>query len=109
VNTAATSDAHTQATIGCNARKATIRDKREAYMSSLSLKFDVFAGTNIDDVCCDLVAVANRTEVLCEAEFNGIILWAQHGDDPREIAKDYWNHAEGNSKTTLKIAQHRRL
>ena len=76
-------------------------------MSSVSIKCELFAGTDINEACSDLVGVANRVGVLCEAKFNDVILWARPADDPSEIVKSY--HMQMDSKSSFKIAQHRRL
>lgn len=76
-------------------------------MSSISIKCELFAGTDINEACSDLVGVANRVGVLCEAEFNDVFLWARPGDDPGEIVRDYGKQMD--SKCKVKIAQHRRL
>ena len=55
-------------------------------MTTISLKVEAFAGTTIDEACRDLCALADHVQILCEADFNGVKLWAYPGTDPGKLA-----------------------
>ena len=72
-------------------------------LKTLTLKLELFAGTDVRDAASDLCQLADRIGVLCEADFNGVKLWARPGDNPLRLADAY--HTQLHSKSTHKIAQ----
>ena len=74
-------------------------------LRSLTLKVELFAGTDVRDAACDLCVLANRTGTLVEADFNGVKLWARPDDNPLKLAEAY--HKQLQNKYTHKIAQAR--
>lgn len=56
---------------------------------TFNLRVNLFAGSSIDDVCKELCELANRIGVRCEAEFNGVHLWARPWDDPAQLVKAF--------------------
>ena len=58
-------------------------------LRTLTLRVELFAGTDVRDAAIDLCELANRIGVLCEAEFNGVTLWARAGDDPGLLVEDF--------------------
>jgi hypothetical protein len=76
-------------------------------LESLSLKVELFPACAIDDAARDLCTLSERIGCLCEAEFNGVTLWARPGDNPRQIARHYMELVDSDCR--IKIAQHRRL
>ena len=74
-------------------------------LKTLMLKVERFVGTDVRDAAIDLCQLADRVGVLCEADFNGVKLWARPGDNPLRLAESY--HEQLRSKFTHKIAQAR--
>lgn len=74
-------------------------------LRSLTLKVELFAGTDVRDAAGDLCELANRVGVLIEADFNGVKLWARPGDSPQKLEDSYYEQLHGDSK--YKIAQAR--
>lgn len=75
------------------------------FLHSLTLKVELFAGTDIRSASCDLCELAERIGALVEADFNGVKLWARPGDNPLRLADAY--DIQIRSKLTHKIAQAR--
>ena len=61
-------------------------------LKSMTLKMELFAGVDIDAAASDLCRLADRIGVLCEAEFNGVKLWARPGDNPLRLVDSF--HAQ---------------
>ena len=74
-------------------------------LRNLTLKVELFAGTDVRDAACDLCTMANRVGILVEAKFNDVKLWARPGDNPLELVDAYYKQL--NSASTYKIAQAR--
>lgn len=72
-------------------------------LKTLTLKLELFVGTDVRDAASDLCQLAGRVGVLCEADFNGVKLWARPGDNPLRLVDSY--HEQMRSKVTHKIAQ----
>ena len=75
------------------------------FLRSLTLKVELFGGTDVRDAACDMCTLANRTGTLIEADFNGVKLWARPDDNPLKLVDAY--HKQLHSKFTHKIAQAR--
>lgn len=45
-------------------------------LRTLTLKVELFVGTNIRDAACDLCELSNCIGVMIEADFNSVKLWA---------------------------------
>lgn len=75
------------------------------FLRSLTLKVELFAGTDIRSASCDLCELSERIGALVEADFNGVKLWARPGDNPLRLADAY--DIQLRSKLTHKIAQAR--
>ena len=74
-------------------------------LRTLTLKLELFAGTDVRDAASDLCQLADRIGVLCEADFNGVKLWARPGDNPLRLVESY--HEALKKPTPHKIAQAR--
>lgn len=74
-------------------------------LRSLTLKVELFAGTDVRDAACDMCMLSNRTGAMIEADFNGVKLWARPDDNPLKLVDAY--HKQLNGKSTYKIAQAR--
>ena len=72
-------------------------------LKTFTLKVEPIAGTDVRDVASELVQLAERIGVLCEANFNGVKLWARPGDNPLRLADAY--HEQLQSNLPHKIAQ----
>lgn len=59
-------------------------------LKTFNLSVRPFAGSDITDVCIELCELANRIGVRCEAEFNGVNLWARPGDDPAQLVNAFY-------------------
>lgn len=55
----------------------------------LKLKVELFLGTTIEEAAEEMIALANKLDVLVEAEFNELILWAYPNDIPSELVAAY--------------------
>lgn len=75
-------------------------------LNTLTLKLELFAGVGISEAASDLCQLSDRVGVLCEADFNGVKLWARPGDDPLLLVGSY--HEQLRSKYSYKIAQARK-
>lgn len=58
-------------------------------MSSLSLKVDVLAGTDIEIAFIEAASLAYKTGVTIEFRFNGVTCFARGNGDPKKGAKSY--------------------
>lgn len=58
-------------------------------LRTITLKLELFAGTDVRDAASDLCQLADRIGVLCEADFNGVKLWARPGDNPLRLVDAY--------------------
>lgn len=67
------------------------------------LKVELFAGTDIKDVCEDLCELATRVGCIEEGNFNGVLLWAKHNGNPQQLIEAYFQ--ELKSERTIKIAK----
>ena len=74
-------------------------------LRTLTLKVELFAGTDIRDAACDLCELSNRVGVMTEADFNSVKLWARPGDNPLKLVEAYDKALKSGS--THKIAQAR--
>ncbi len=74
-------------------------------LRTLTLKVELFAGTDIRDAACDLCELSNRVGVMTEANFNSVKLWARPGDNPLKLVEAYDKALKSGS--THKIAQAR--
>lgn len=72
-------------------------------MNTFALKVEPFAGSDVKDVSVDLCRLANTIGVLCEAQFNGVTLWARPDDDPQKLAEEYFKELQRPGK--FKLAQ----
>jgi len=73
-------------------------------LKTLTLKLELFAGIDIDAACRDLCELADRIGVLCEADFNGVKLWARPGNNYLELAAA-WRVQMDRPAGHYKIAQ----
>lgn len=73
-------------------------------LKTLTLKLELFVGVDIEDACRDLCELATRIGVLCEADFNGVKLWARPNDSFIELA-DAWREQLKQPEGHYKIAQ----
>lgn len=73
-------------------------------LKSFNLKVELFAGIDISAATADLCELANRIGVRCEADFNGVKLWARPGDDPQRLA-DAWGEQIKQPANLYRIAQ----
>lgn len=58
-------------------------------LRTITLKLELFVGTDVRDAASDLCQLADRIGVLCEADFNGVKLWARPGDNPLRLVDAY--------------------
>ena len=73
-------------------------------LKSFTLKVEMFAGTDIREAASDLCELADRIGVRCEAQFNGVKLWARPGDNPLRLVEAF--HVELKRPANLcRIAQ----
>ena len=72
-------------------------------LQSISMKVELFAGTEIREACCDICELANRMGCLIEANFNGVRLWAREGNNPLTLADEYEKAL--HSKSDFKVAK----
>lgn len=75
-------------------------------LETLTLKLELFGGVDIEAAASDLCRLADRIGVLCEADFNGVKLWARPGDDARRLVKS-WHEQMKRHSGHYKIAQAR--
>lgn len=73
-------------------------------LKSFNLKVELFAGIDIGEATADLCELASRLGVRCEADFNGVKLWARPGDDPKRLA-DSWSAEMKRPANLHRIAQ----
>ena len=74
-------------------------------LRTLTLKVELFAGTDIRDAACDMCELSDRISVMVEANFNSVKLWARPGDNPLKLVEAY--HKALKSEHSHKIAQAR--
>lgn len=74
-------------------------------LRTLTLKVELFAGTDIRDAACDMCELSDRISVMVEANFNSVKLWARPGDNPLKLVEAY--HKALKSEYSHKIAQAR--
>lgn len=72
-------------------------------MTTLILKLETLATSDVRDVSRDLCQLADRVGVLCEVNFNGVLLWARPGVDPLKLVDAY--HVQLRKSFTTRIAQ----
>lgn len=58
-------------------------------LTTMKLSVDLFAGVTVNDAAHELCQLAERIGILCEANFNGVKLWARPGDDALLLAAAY--------------------
>lgn len=58
-------------------------------LKTIIFKIELFVGTDIKSASDDLCELSNRIGVLCEADFNGVKLWARPGDNPAILVEAY--------------------
>lgn len=75
-------------------------------LKTLTLKLELFAGTDVRDAANDLCQLADRIGVLCEADFNGVKLWARPGSNPLRLVESYHEQLK-RPAGHFKIAQDR--
>lgn len=73
-------------------------------LRTITLKLELFAGTDVRDAASDLCQLADRIGVLCEADFNGVKLWARPGDNPLRLVDAYHEQLK-RPPQTYKIAK----
>lgn len=73
-------------------------------LKSFNLKVELFAGIHVNEAAADLCELANRIGVRCEADFNGVKLWARPGDDPARLAES-WDEQMKQPANLYRIAQ----
>lgn len=78
--------------------------KATELLETLILRIELFAGTDVRDVAHDLCRLADRTGVLCEAECNGVKLWARPGDNPVRLLDAFGEQLKQPARI-IKIAQ----
>jgi hypothetical protein len=76
------------------------------FLKTLTLKVELFAGTDVRDAANDLCQLADRVGTLCEADFNGVKLWARPGDNPLRLADSYFEQLK-RPAGHFKVAQDR--
>jgi hypothetical protein len=76
-------------------------------LKTMTLKVELLAGTDVRDAACELCQLADRIGVLCEANFNGVKLWARPGDNPLRLAEAFHEQMKRPAHS-IKIAQSRR-
>jgi hypothetical protein len=74
------------------------------FLPTMQLKVQLFAGTDVAAAAADLCELANRVGTLCEAEFNGVHLWARPGNDPALLVAA-WDEQMKRPSGVYKIAQ----
>lgn len=75
-------------------------------LKSLTLKLELFVGTDVLSAASDLCQLSDRIGVLCEADFNGVKLWARPGDNPLRLVDAYHEQIKLPDRH-IKIAQAR--
>ena len=55
-------------------------------MKNLCLKVEVVAGAVLQDAAAELCALADKLGLLCEADFNGVAMYAMPGDSAKNLA-----------------------
>lgn len=75
-------------------------------LKTITLRLELFAGTDVRDAASDLCQLADRIGVLCEADFNGVKLWARPGDNPLRLVDDFHKQIQ-RPAAHIKIAQAR--
>lgn len=73
-------------------------------LRSLTLNVELSPGTDIRDAASDLCQLADRIGVLCEANFNGVKLWARPGNNPLRLVDDFHRQLQKPAQR-IKIAQ----
>lgn len=58
-------------------------------IQTFSIKVRVNDGAEIEDVVRELCILASRLGIRCEAECNGVQIWASPGDDEKLLFKEY--------------------
>lgn len=76
------------------------------FLKTFTLRLELFAGADIRDAASEMCQLADRIGVMCEAQFNGVKLWARPGDNPLRLVEVYDEQLQ--SKLTHKIAQVKR-
>ena len=73
-------------------------------MSSFYLELECFAGTNIEQACCDAQRIADDLDVVVFFDFNSWDIMIRPGDDPISTANKYMaTLAEGFKAPPSKI------
>ena len=65
---------------------------------NLSIKVEVIAGSDIKEVCEEMIALSSRLQVMVTVNFNGIHLNALSGDDAAVMVSEYHRQIDHNSK-----------
>lgn len=73
-------------------------------LKTMTLEVRLFAGVGVRDACVELCQLADRVNALCEADFNGVKLWARPGDNPLRLA-DAWDEQMKRPASIHRIAQ----
>jgi hypothetical protein len=93
-----------KASAGMNGSAWCRRGNAMEMLRSFTLKLELFAGTDVRDAANDMCQLADRIGVRCEANFNGVKLWARPGDNPLRLVESY--HTElAKPAMHYKIAQ----
>ena len=72
-------------------------------LRTVSLKVNLFAGSNIQEACIDIVELSGRLGCLVEANFSGVTLQAHGNDNPYVLASRF--DIERKSENKFKIAR----
>lgn len=73
-------------------------------LRTMTLEVRLFAGVEVRDAAVELCQLADRVNTLCEADFNGVKLWARPGDNPLRLV-DAWEEQMKRPASIHRIAQ----
>ena len=58
-------------------------------MTAIILRVELLAGSDIEDACKEIIALADRIQVIAIAKFNGVELMAVPGDDAQIMVQEW--------------------
>lgn len=65
---------------------------------SLVMKLEAMCGDTIEETCNQIVEIAHRINITVEVNFNGVVLMAFRGGDPRYLIEGYGQEINSGHK-----------
>lgn len=69
------------------------------------LKVEFMAGTDIDEACKEMCGFADFAGCTIEANFNGVHVWANRGDNSKDLVRAYRRELSSDAPYKLATAR----